>query len=113
MAKGNKLKSLIFIKSTVVSLGVILLVLIAAFFMLKLKRDKLSKTNDCNNSLLIEVDSEIEKMELQGNNNIVVLTRFNRDLGTQEIIKFDSNCGKIISRSVFHKANERERNGQN
>jgi hypothetical protein len=106
--KTNLNKGIIFMKSLVISLGVILLVLIAVLFILKFNRDKtLAQANKCDNDLIIEVDNEIEKMELQGT-NIVVLTKFNQKLGTQQIIKFDSACGKIISKTTFQKANEKD-----
>jgi len=101
-------KGVIFMRSLVISLGIILLVLLAAFFLLKFNRDKtLAEANKCDNNLLIQIGDQIEKMELQGS-NIVVLTKFNKDFGTQEIIKFDSNCGKIISKTTFQKYNEKD-----
>jgi hypothetical protein len=100
MSDSNKNKSLIFIKSTVVSLGIILMVMMISLIMVKYKRSQIKNQIKCDDNLNISVKTEIEKFEVQGS-DIVVLTKVNSKSGKQEIIRFDSNCGRIISKTTF------------
>ena len=88
-------KSLIFLKSSVIAMGIVFIVLIFSFILIKQKKSN-QKTNDCPQLIQLKVDNQIEKMELQ-NNNIIILTKYNPRTNTQEIIKIDSNCTRIIN----------------
>ncbi len=93
-------KSLIFLKSSVVVMGIFFIVLFFALIILKQKKST-SKENICQKYLKLEEVGEIDKMELQGN-NIIILTKPNSKTQNQpkkqEIIKIDSNCLAIINR---------------
>lgn len=95
-------RGMIFVKSTVVALFVILIVLMIAFVLVKNKKDKsdLKKVDSCKEVKSILLDSDIEKLEVQGN-YINVLTKFDGKNKSREFVKLDANCGNEISRIKF------------
>ena len=89
-------KSLIFLKSSVVAMGIIFVVLFVALIFVRQKKVNKISAN-CQKFLQLQILGEVQKMELQGN-NIIILTSPNRATKKQEIIKIDSNCVAIINK---------------
>jgi hypothetical protein len=95
-------KGLIFIKSTVLMLFIVLVVLVIAFMMSKNKKEqaRAEMVEGCKEVKSIMIDSEIEKIEYQGR-ILNVLTKFNKETNDQELIRIDSQCGNEINRINF------------
>ncbi|MBM5782615.1 MAG: hypothetical protein FJ368_04250 [Pelagibacterales bacterium] len=95
-------KGMILVKSTVIALFVILVVLMIAFILVKNKKDKTASLQviSCRENKSIVLNSDIEKLEIQGN-YINVLTKFDPKNKSKEFIKIDANCGNEISRIKF------------
>ena len=95
-------KGLIFIKSTVLMLFIVLVVLVIAFMMSKNKKEqaRAEMAEGCKEVKTIMIDSEIEKIEYQGR-ILNVLTKFNKETNDQELIRIDSQCGNEINRINF------------
>jgi hypothetical protein len=95
-------KGLIFIKSTVLMLFVVLVVLVIAFMMSKNKKEqaRAEMVEGCKEVKSIMIDSEIEKIEYQGR-ILNVLTKFNKETNDQELIRIDLQCGNEINRINF------------
>lgn len=95
-------KGLIFIKSTVLMLFIVLVVLVIAFMMSKNKKEqaRAEMAKGCKEVKSIMIDSEIEKIEYQGR-ILNVLTKFNKETNDQELIRIDSQCGNEINRINF------------
>lgn len=89
-------KSFIFLKASVVAMGIVFLVLLAVLIILKSKKPT-QKISNCETFLKVQIAEEIEDMEIQGN-QITILTKFNSKTKKQEIIKFDSSCLKITNK---------------
>lgn len=89
-------KSFIFLKASVIAMGIVFLVLLSVLIILKSKKPT-QKVSACENFLKVQAVEEIEDMEIVGN-QIIVLTKFNSKTKKQEIIKFDSSCLKITNR---------------
>jgi hypothetical protein len=89
-------KSLIFLKASVIAMGIFFLVALFAFVIIKQKRSS-QKIDSCKNFLQLQIAGEVDKMELQGS-NIIILTKPNSKTKKQEIIKIDSNCTSVINR---------------
>ena len=89
-------KSLIFLKSSVIGMGLVFVVLLVALILIKQKKSHL-QANNCSDLLQLQIAGEVDKMELQGS-NIIILTKPNSKTKKQEIIKVDSNCASIINR---------------
>jgi len=93
-------KSLIFIKATVIALGIVLITSIPALFILK-NRQKNHEIN-CSN-LEIKINSKIAEFKTE-ENSIIILTEADKQK-KQEIIKIDNrNCPKIINRFIIENA---------
>ena len=101
--RKNYSKSGIFLKSTVIALGIVLVVLAAALFVVK-KNKNLSLRSivagKCENVKTVKINSKIEQV-INGRHEVLVLTKSNR--GKQEIIKLDKNCLNEVSRNSFSK----------
>jgi len=89
-------KSLILLKSLVVGMGVVFVVLIIALVFIKQKKSQ-QQVKNCTDFLQLQIAGEVDKIEVQGN-NIIILTKPNLKTTRQEIIKIDSNCVKVINR---------------
>lgn len=89
-------KSLILLKASVIGMGIVFVVALFAFIIIKQKKIG-QKTNNCQKYLQLQIAGEISQMELQGN-NIIILTKPNIKTKIQEIIKIDSNCTTILNR---------------
>ncbi len=89
-------KPLIFLKASVLGMGIVFVVLIFAFVFIKQKKSN-KKVDNCQKFLQLNVSGEVDKIELQGN-QIIILTKFNSKTNKQEIIKIDSNCAAVISK---------------
>lgn len=95
-------KGLVFLKSTVLMLSIVLTVLVIAFVVAKNKKEqpKAEMVEGCKEVKTIMIDSEIEKIEFQGR-ILNVLTKFNKETNGQELIRIDSQCGNEINRINF------------
>ena len=89
-------KSLIFLKASVIGMGIVFVVALFAFVIIKQKRSS-QKIESCKNFLQLQITGEVDKMELQGS-NIIILTKPNPKTKKQEIIKINSNCTSVINR---------------
>lgn len=100
-------KGLIFIKSTVLALFIILVALVIAFMITKNKKEQAKEkvVKDCATTKEIVVDNEIMKVESEGR-VINVLTKMDKNGRTQELIRIDSVCGNEIGRINFVIKNE-------
>ena len=96
MAKISK--GLIFLKSTVIALGLVLFILLVALIIAKSKKDNNNKSdNKCNNKTLI-LENKIEQFEIKGN-SIFILTK--PHLMSQELIQLDLKCQNLISKTTI------------
>lgn len=87
-------KSLIFIKSTVIALGIVLIALIPALFALKNKQKH--SENNCP-ALTVQISNKIAEFKTE-ENSVIILTQTNKQK-EQEVIKIDNrHCPKIINR---------------
>jgi cbb3-type cytochrome oxidase subunit 3 len=95
-------KGLIFLKSSVLMLFIVLVVLVIAFIMSRNKKQHVSQemANICRDNQAILIDSEIEKVEVQGG-VLNVLTKFDKDKNGQELIRINAACGNEINRITF------------
>lgn len=91
-------KGLIFLKSSVIALGIVLVVLMAALLIIKNKKSA-NVNSECPKDVSINVEEKIEKIEINGN-YIWVTTKENK--GSKRVIKID-NCGKIVSKIKLQK----------
>ncbi len=89
-------KSLIFLKASAIAMGIVFFVALFAFIIIKQKKSS-QKIESCKNFLQLQVAGKVDKMELRGN-NIIILTKPNPKTKKQEIIKIDSNCVTVINR---------------
>lgn len=99
-------KNLIFLKSTVISLFLVLVTLMIAFVMIKNKKQKTVSDSAiaCKESNVISLDNEIAKIETQGS-IITILTKVDKS-GNQEIIRLGAACGNEINRINFKIKND-------
>ena len=89
-------KSLVFLKSSVLAMGIVFVVMVIALFFIKQKKvDKIS--NNCQKFLQLTIAGDVQEMNLQGN-YIIILTKPNSITKRQEIIKIDSNCAVVINK---------------
>jgi len=93
-------KSLIFIKATVIALGIVLIVSIPALFILKNKQ----KSSEINcPDLTIKISGKIAEFKTE-ENSVIILTTVDGSQ-KQEVIKIDNyNCPKIINRFTIENA---------
>ena len=77
-------------------MGVVFVVLIIALVFIKQKKSQ-QQVKNCTDFLQLQIAGEVDKIEVQGN-NIIILTKPNLKTTRQEIIKIDSNCVKVINR---------------
>lgn len=89
-------KGLIFLKASVVAMGIIFAVLLITLIFVKKNKNQQEK-NNCPQYSILEITNGIAKMELQGSNNIIILTNKDPKTGSQKIIKIDSHCYDIIN----------------
>lgn len=95
-------KGLVFLKSTVLMLSIVLTVLVIAFVVAKNKKEqpKAEIVEGCKEVKAIMISNEIEKVEVQGR-VLNVLTKLNKKTNSQELIRIDSYCGSEINRINF------------
>lgn len=91
-------KNLIFLKSSVIAMGVIFVVLLAVLVILKNKKIN-SKPNECNENAIVNVGAEVERVELS-DGYILVITKPNN--GERGVVKID-RCGKVVDRVILKK----------
>jgi hypothetical protein len=89
-------KSLILLKASVIGMGIVFVVALVAFVVIKQKKSQ-QQTNNCAKFLQLQIPGEVAQMELQGN-NIIILTKANSKTKKQEIIKIDNSCTAVINR---------------
>ena len=96
-------KGLIFLKSTVFALFIILVVLSISLVMFKSKKQQTNKiiANDCHHTKSIVIAAEIEKVAAQGK-IINVLTKIDKESNSQDLIRIDASCGNEINRLHFN-----------
>lgn len=95
-------KGLIFLKATVLGLFIVLVTLMAVLMLTKNKKEqeKTTKIAACNQSAIIEITSEIDEVEEQGD-VLNVITKVNKNTNSQEIIRIHSACANEINRIEF------------
>jgi hypothetical protein len=93
-------KSLIFLKATTIAMGIVFVVLLIAFFLIKQKKSS-PKISKCSDFLETEISGKIQEMTISGN-YIIVLTEQNPKTKKQEIIKIDSKCSTIKNKIQFN-----------
>ena len=92
----EKNKPLIFLKATTIALGIVLMVLVIALIIAS-QRKSSTKISSCQDYLEINLAGKVEQMEVS-KGEIVILTKADEKNRTQEIIKLNSNCVKVINR---------------
>lgn len=98
MSKNNKPnKSLIFIKSSVLALGIIFLVLLVLLVFMKLNQNKQIKQEvvSCNSQKEISIPNQVDQL-IESKKDIVILTKPKN--GFQELLTLDRKCGLIKTR---------------
>lgn len=95
-------KGLIIMKAIVIGLFIALLVAMAVFFIMQSKKDqeKVAKAAKCKQSAVIEIASEIDEVEEQGK-FLNVITKVNKEINSQEIIRINTDCANEINRIEF------------
>jgi len=108
--KDNKKldKNLIFLKSSVIALGLIFLVLLSLLLFLKLKKDsgkstsgsykKISAQYCGDQNQQISISSPVAKI-IDTKSGIILLTKVKNN--QQELLTLDKKCGLIINRKRF------------
>lgn len=91
-------KSMILLKSTVFALFVVLVVLLAAFEIIKHRKETNLAANKCEKNSRVIISQGIEKIS-QEDGVLVVLTKVYE--GKQEAIRLDPDCGRELSRITF------------
>ncbi len=92
-------KSMIFLKSTVYSLGIVLAVLLIAFFIIKNNKDSLKNANIAKcEQRPIQINGKIDEVSVS-KSEIVILTENKK--GDQELIRLDKDCLNELSRRKF------------
>ncbi len=91
-------KNMIMLKSTVFALFIVLVVLLAAFEIIKHRKESNLATAKCDKNNPIVVSQAIETIK-EENGVILVLTKLHE--GKQEIIRLESACGKELGRIMF------------
>lgn len=102
-SKEKYSKSMIFLKSTVLALFIVLLVLVAGFFIVKNNQTlsaKLGINQKCKNSA-IKVGAEID--EISSSKRSVVLLTKRDSSGKQELIRLDGKCLDQVLRISIEK----------
>ncbi|MFT6386549.1 MAG: hypothetical protein ACJAUU_001244 [Rickettsiales bacterium] len=92
-------KTMILLKASTIAMGIVFVVLLIAFLLIKQKRSG-QKISKCADFLETQISGEIKEMKIDGS-SIIILTKPN-EAKTQEIIKINSNCAKIINRIQFN-----------
>ena len=102
-------RSLVFIKSTVIALFIVLIVLMISFVIIKNKKDqsKTANIDNCKELKTILIENKVEELEIQGS-QVNILTEFDEETGSQEFIKVDSNCGQELARFKLKIKNKNE-----
>ncbi len=94
--KNIKNKNFIFLKSSVIALGIVFLVLLALLVILKLNKDKNQNQNhtktliSCNQEQIVVINNEVEKL-MDAKDEIIILTKAKS--GHQELVLLDKRCG--------------------
>ena len=92
-------KSLIFLKSSVIALGLVFIVLLTTLIVVKGKKDQ-KKITSCKEFLNQKLTDEIAELKI-GDKNIIILTKKNSKTNQQEILTLSNNCAKIINHYQF------------
>ena len=98
--RSNDSKSMIILKSSVYALGIVLIVLVAAFLFIKNSKyaDKMPFAPKCENVKSVKISDKVEKI-IVDRREIFVLTKDSNH--KQELIKLDRKCLSEISRNSF------------
>jgi hypothetical protein len=97
----NEAKSLIFIKASVIALGIVFVVLVAALFILKTKQVKSEK--NCQ-ELEVKISTKIQEFKSE-ENSLTIITEANKS-GQIEVIKIDNrSCPKIVNKFIIKSQN--------
>lgn len=98
-SKKNYSKPGILLKSSVYSLGIVLVVLVVAFFIILQNKNNASiyKKEECQKKA-IKINGKIEKIAISKSEIIAITTN---KKGDQEIIKIEKNCLNEVSRNKF------------
>lgn len=87
-----KNKNLVFLKSSVIALGIVFLVLLALLIILKTnKSSKNTKTLiACDQQQIVIINNDVQKL-MDSKNEIIILTK--PKAGQQELVLLDKRCG--------------------
>lgn len=104
-------KSLIFVKSTVVALFLVLVTLVVILIVVKNKQQATAEKelNDCAQSKVVSLEGKIKKIDVQGS-VITILTGLDKKTGKQQIVRLEASCGKEINRinlNLKHNSDEK------
>ncbi len=93
-------RGVILLKSTVFALFIVFVVLLAAFEIIKNRKEStgVAFASKCDKIKTISMPQNIESLSVK-DGVITVLTKANK--GEQEIIRFSADCGQELSRIVF------------
>ena len=98
-------KNLIFLKSSVIALGIVFIVLLALLIILKInKKNSHNQENSkvlisCDQQQIIFINSKIEKV-VDAKDEIIVLTE--EKSGEQELMALDKKCGFLKRKIKFN-----------
>lgn len=97
-------KSLIFIKSTVVALGLVFLVLLALLIILKFNKNKQQKLQDnCKTENNLEIKGEVNQI-IDNGSDVILLTKPQNN--QQEILILNKSCGLTKQRFYLNIKNQ-------
>jgi len=98
-------KGIIFLKSTVFALFIVLSVSLVALVVVKQRKEKNDVAlDDCSKIKTISIGQNIDYLKVD-NGVITVLTKANSS-GEQEVIRFSADCGIELNRLVFKKSKD-------
>lgn len=94
-------KGLIFLKSSVIALGLVFLVLLVLLLILKTHENETPKIaeNSCNKEQIIDLNNEIDEI-IDGKSEIIILTE--PKASQQQLLILDKNCGVVKQKIQFN-----------
>ena len=92
-------KSMILLKSTVFALFIVFVVLLAAFEIIKHRKESISVATKCDKIKTVNVPQNIDSITV--NDGVITVLTKSSAKGEQEIIRFSADCGHELNRVIF------------
>jgi hypothetical protein len=94
-------KSMILLKSTVFALFIVLVVSLAAFEIIKHRKESSNSVvaTKCDKMKVINIPQNIESLKV--NDGVITVLTKASSKGEQEIIRFSADCGRELNKIIF------------